>query len=94
MADAAGPDDQGLLNVGAAARPRDDGHLRRPVFGVFSFHGLERCPHSRHDLLCSGIHEEDVGDGIGLAGLGERIGEDDAARLRHEALATRAPCFP
>ena len=89
LADATGTDDQGLLDVGGAARPCDDGHLRGLVFGVFPFHGLESSTHPGHDLLRGAIYQQDVGQGVGLTCLRQGIGKDDAARLGHQAFATR-----
>ena len=89
LANAAGPDDQGLLDIGATTRSCDEGQLRGSVFGIFPLHGLEGCPHSRDNLLRGGIYQQDVGQGVCFAGLGQGIGKDDATRLRHQALATR-----
>ena len=89
LTDATSTNDQGLLYVGATARSRDKGQLRRLVLGVFPLYGLESRAHPGDNLLRGGIHQQNVGHGVGLAGLRQGIGKDDAARLRHQALATR-----
>ena len=89
LADAACPDDQGLLDVACAARPSDDSQLGGLFMGIFAFHGLESSTHPWHKLLGSGIHQKDVGQGVGLASFCHGVGEDDAARLRHQTFATR-----